>query len=125
MWLSASAKIAGKSSWLELIDNFFDLQRERQSSLGSSVGSVRILIAKLIRSRSIATVRLACWLRRSLAPAVVPVGMCSTTIAVSTLLRCCPPGPPLLVRVNLHCLTSSSTGMEVGCDEFIVRFLGA
>jgi hypothetical protein len=49
-------------------------------------------------------------LRRSLACAITPVGAWASVTLVSTLLRCCPPGPLERPLVRSHCASSTSSG---------------
>ena len=71
--------------------------------------------ASLTRSRKMARPKLACWLRDSLAEPVSDVGVCVTTMAVCTLLRCCPPGPEPLVCRTSHSRIRESEGSVAGC----------
>lgn len=72
-------------------------------------------IAKVLRIRSAATSRFSAWLRRSLASTWRSEGRWVSTMAVSTLFRCCPPGPDRRVRTTSHCLSSSGMGSSAGC----------
>src|SRR6266566_10017850 len=62
--------------------------------------------------RSKAASRLACCDLRSVAVTVIPVGRCTNRTPVSTLLRCCPPGP--LAIMNSRSQSRSSDSRSVG-----------
>ena len=75
----------------------------------------RYSTAKAHRSRCIATCLFLCWDRSSLALARIPLARCSIVAAVSTLLRCCPPGPLAREKLHRHCCSSFSKGRQLGC----------
>ena len=80
-----------------------------------SPGGSRCSMANARRSLLWATRRFSAWLRRSDALARTPVGRCSIVTAVSTLLRCCPPGPftrPVVMRQSPR---SFSHSRAAGC----------
>ena len=85
-------------------------ERRRCARRGS-----RIERASRTRSRSRALLLFSAWLRASLASASTPDSRCRSTTAVSTLLRCCPPGPlRRVVRISQPA-RSSSSGKVAGC----------
>ena len=100
----ASARMAGKSSWAGLTANTPPSHRDCQSGLGKSSGwrGKRTSRAMFTRNRNSASARFCDWLRRSLASARAPVGKWCRLMAVSTLLRCCPPGPDRRSRRTSH-----------------------
>lgn len=114
---SASASNAGKSECLLLTSIFLFFRREFQSSLGVdfSVLSSRKAMARLVFNLLIATVLFLFWLLASLAWPIIPVGVCVITMAVSTLFRCCPPGPLPRVRWTVQSLRSDRSDWLAGC----------
>ena len=114
---SASASNAGKSECLLLTSIFLFFRREFQSSLGVdfSVLSSRKAMARLVFNLLIATVLFLFWLLASLAWPIIPVGVCVITTAVSTLFRCCPPGPLPRVRWTVQSLRSDRSDWLAGC----------
>jgi hypothetical protein len=62
--------------------------------------------------RSKAISRLACCDRRSVAVTLIPLGRCVSRTPVSTLLRCCPPGP--LAMKNSRSESRSRESRSVG-----------
>jgi hypothetical protein len=62
--------------------------------------------------RSKATSRLACCDLRSVAVTLIPLGRCVNRTPVSTLLRCCPPGP--LAMKNSRSQSRSRESRSVG-----------
>jgi hypothetical protein len=76
----------------------------------------------LVFSLPIAIVLFWFWLLASLAWPIIPVGMCVITIAVSTLFRCCPPGPLPRVRFTEQSLSSDRSDWLAGCwDTLFTR----
>eukprot|EP00320_Phaeocystis_rex_P014296 CAMPEP_0119060298 /NCGR_PEP_ID=MMETSP1178-20130426/4297_1 /TAXON_ID=33656 /ORGANISM="unid sp, Strain CCMP2000" /LENGTH=197 /DNA_ID=CAMNT_0007041391 /DNA_START=258 /DNA_END=847 /DNA_ORIENTATION=+ len=92
-------------------------QRLRHSGLatGSSSTEERSSSASRSRNRKSAAAWFCICERESLAEPLRPVGLCLSTTAVCTLLRCCPPGPEPLVWVTAHSRCSSSGGIVAGC----------
>ena len=113
---SASANRAGKSSCEAFTQTRPPADRSFHRSLESHAGSTgrRISRARLILSRNTATRRFAAWLRRSHAWAPTPVGEWSRRTPVSTLLRCCPPGPDRRRNSTSHSRKSSSVAIAAG-----------
>lgn len=114
---SASASNAGKSGCLWLTSIFLFFNREFHCSLAADflVFSIRNATARLVFSLPIAIVLFWFWLLASLAWPIIPVGMCVITIAVSTLFRCCPPGPLARVRFTEQSLSSNRSDWLAGC----------
>jgi hypothetical protein len=97
----ASAKIAAKSSCSGLTRIRPPCSRDRHNA-EISWAARRTSNARFTRNRAKARCRFCSWLRRSLASAVTPVGSWTRRIAVSTLFRCCPPGPLRRSRSTRH-----------------------
>ena len=117
---SASANRAGKSSCEGGTRIRPPTDRALHRSLGwySASTGRRTSRARLILSRNMATRRFAAWLRRSHAWALTPVGECSRRTPVSTLLRCCPPGPERRRNSRSHSRKSSSVAIAAGCGRW-------
>ncbi len=88
----------------------------RRRSLAPRVGRVgfrflrgRSSTASFARRRPSAAARFWVRLRWSLPSATTPLGACTRRMAVSTLLRCCPPGPPARCTWISHCASSASS----------------
>ena len=114
---SASASSAGKSGCFWLTSIFLFFSREFHCSLGADSRDfwVRKPMARLVFSLPTATVLFLFWLLASLAWPDIPVGRWVITIAVSTLFRCCPPGPLPRVRFTEQFLSSVRSDWLAGC----------
>lgn len=119
---SASARSAGNSECLWLTSIFLFFSREFHRSLGTDSFDflVRKAIARLVLSLPVATVLFLFWLLASLAWPDIPVGRCVITIAVSTLFRCCPPGPLPRVRFTEQSLSSDRSDWLAGCWDTLL-----
>src|SRR5215813_6953856 len=73
----------------------------------------RCIASSFFAIRSYAASRLADCERRSVAVTTTPVGRCVSLTPVSTLLRCCPPGPP--ATKNSKSQSRSNDSLSVGC----------
>ena len=100
---NASANSEGKSPCVRLTSIRPPRSRDCHKGLAGPVGSRCTSSANCTPAGRALTVRFAAWLRRSFASALTPVGRWTSTTAVETLLRCCPPGPERRRKRISHC----------------------
>mmetsp|Transcript_13493 Transcript_13493/g.36006 ORF Transcript_13493/g.36006 Transcript_13493/m.36006 type:complete len:306 (-) Transcript_13493:10-927(-) len=126
---SASARRAGKSSWegdTDSLPPFLSLDFHSSDGLGGCTDSspphlgrvaaaLRTSRASLSRRSEKPRSRFSTRDRRLEAMTRTPVGSWCRRIAVSTLLRCCPPGPERRWRVVSTCASRSSRESRAGC----------